>query len=173
MTNRVILVLEEVDVLIAEATELAACGPHCVIVHRFHEPGTDCCPGEEILAVWLIYRGRRYLLHLSTATLLLFDFFARHRRLSQTASQIAAGIRRDPFCARHGKADGTSRRKTRRFARASIKEYVARICQALAGAFAEAGIPLDPRNVLLSDPTVGNQVGYRLRASIEWVHVDR
>lgn len=173
MTNRVILVLEEIEVLIAEATELAASKPHFLVVHRFHEPSTDCRPGEEIMAVWFNHRGRRYPLRLSTATLLLFDYFSRHRRLSQTASQIAAGIRSDPFYARHGKAGGASRRKTRRIARTAVNEYVKRIRRALAWAFEEAGVPLDPRNVLLSDPTVGNQVGYRLHASIEWIHVDR
>ncbi len=173
MTGRITLVLEEVEVLTAEATELAARGPHFRILHGFHQPGTECCPGEEIVAVWLIYRVREYRLPLSTATLILFDYLARFRWLGQTASQIEMGIRSDPFCAQYGSAGGSSQRRARRIARSAVKEYVKRIRDALAAAFQEAGVPIDPRKVLFSDPTTSNQVGYRLRASIEWIHVPR
>jgi len=51
-------------------------------------PGSDCLPGEEIVAVSLMYRGREYHLQLSLALRMLFDFLARHSRLPQSARQI-------------------------------------------------------------------------------------
>ena len=47
-----------------------------------------------------------------------------------------------------------------------------RIRAALQLAFREAGLELDPQRVLVSERTVGNEVGYRLRATVEWVHND-
>jgi hypothetical protein len=58
-------VLEKVHLLIAEMKYLQSAGPHFRVVHRFRMPGTDCAPGEEIVAVFLIYRGREYRLRLS------------------------------------------------------------------------------------------------------------
>jgi hypothetical protein len=64
----------------------------------------------------------------------------------------------------------TSNRQTRKFTRSEIKVYVQRIREALARALKEAGINLDPAEILLGESTVGNEVTYRLKGSIEWIH---
>jgi 8-oxo-dGTP pyrophosphatase MutT (NUDIX family) len=55
--------------------------------------------------------------------------------------------------------------------RASLRVYLTRIRAALRLAFEEAGIDLKPEEILLSQRTVGNEVGYRLRAKISLMHL--
>jgi len=146
-------------------------GPRFRIVHRFREPGADCLPGEEISLIVLIHRGREYLLPISLALRILFDYLARHRRLPQNAVQIVSGMQADAFYVRHGANAQTGARQTRRFSRSAIKEYVKRLRRLLQVAFREAGLKLDPFAVLVSKPTEGNEVHYRLRATVEWIHL--
>jgi len=167
MTTRVV---EEIDFLLAEAAQLIATGPHFRIWHRFRRAGTDCSPGEEVAAVWLMQGGRRYTLSLTTATLIMFDYIARHRALPQTASQIESGLRRMLFYAKHGSRSG--RRRHRRFVRTTVKEYVKRIRRAIAAALKKARVPMKSQTVLASRRTVGNEVGYQLKATITWVHTE-
>jgi hypothetical protein len=55
-----ISVIEEVEVLVAEMKELAAAGPQLRIIHRFHEEGSVCLPGEEIVHACVLYRARTF-----------------------------------------------------------------------------------------------------------------
>ena len=165
-------VIQKVDLLLAELREVAGRGPRFRIVHRLREPGADCLPGEEISFILLIHRGREYLLPLSLALRILFDYLARHRRLPQNAVQIVSGMRVDAFYTRHGANAQAGVRQTRRFGRSAVKEYIARLRRALEVTFREAGARPDPFAVLVSEPTEGNEVRYRLRATVEWVHVD-
>jgi hypothetical protein len=132
-------VLEKVHLLIAEMKYLRSTGPHFRVVHRFRIPGTDCAPGEEIVAVFLIYRGREYRLRLSLAQRILFDFLARHSRLPQSARQIELGIRADDFYKRHA-ANATGRAVTRGIPRSYVKVYVRRLHRAFSLAFRDAGM---------------------------------
>jgi hypothetical protein len=164
-------ITEKAEVLLMELSGLVQAGPRFRIVHRFREPGTDCAPGEEIAAVYLLCRGGELHLSLSLALRLLFDYLAQNRRLPQNASQIAAGIRASPFYGQHGKNAGSSARQTRRISRSAIKEYIKRIRKALEEAFAEAALAMRAPRVLVSRETVGNEVNYCLKAQVEWVHI--
>ena len=163
--------VEELDLLVVEIKELAAAGPHFRILHRFQEAVVDCAPGEEVTFVSLLYHSREYPLRLSLALRILFDYLARHR-LPQSATQIEAGIGTDAFYVRHGANAKTSSKLTRKISRRGVKEYVKRIRRALQNTFHEAGLRLDPSEVLVSEPTESNEVNYRLKASCEWIHVD-
>ncbi len=165
-------VVEKIDLLMAELRLLRSSGPHFRILHRFREPGTDCAPGEEIVAVFLVFRGRAMFVPLSLALRLFFDFLARHSHLPQSAAQIAAAVRVDPFCRKHGTNAPSGATLTRKMSRSSIKEFVKRVRQALALVFLEAGLAIDPNTVLRSENTVTNEVGYRIQASFEWAHLD-
>jgi len=135
-------------------------------------PGTDCMPGEEIFAIFLLHRGRAYQLRLSLSLLILLDYLARSSRSAQTAAQIECGVRKDDFYTEHA-ANAAGRRKlVRRIPRSAVRELVRRLHRAFGLAFRDAGLRLDPRSVLLVQPTVSNQVLYRLRASVQWVHID-
>jgi len=171
MRDRLALVLHGVDLRLAELRRLAACGPHFRIVHRFREPGAACLPGEEVAWVLLACRSIEYPLPLPLSLLLLTDYLARNRRLPQSAAQIAAGLRTDPFYVRHGANVRTGARLTRKFSFSSMKEYTKRLRRALKVTFDEAGLKLDPFAVLVSEPTEGNEVRYRLKASVEWIHI--
>jgi hypothetical protein len=166
-------VLDKVELLLTESKYLRTAGAHFRIVHRFRIPGTECLPGEEVAAIYVVHRGREYLIPLSVTLRLMFDCLARHSRAPQSASQIEASFRADPFYARHGMHVANSAALRRRIARSAIKVYVQRIREALTRAFREANLKLDPRDVLLSQETVMNEVGYRLRGTFQWMHIDR
>jgi hypothetical protein len=172
LKNSLTPVLEKVDLLIAEMKYLRSAGPHFRIVHRFRMPGTNCLPGEEIVAAFLVHRGREYHLRLSLALRMLFDYLARHSRLPQSARQIELGIRADDFYKRHA-ANATGRTVLARgIPRSFVRVYVKRLHQTFSLAFQEAGTRIDPGRVLISQKTVGNEVGYQLKASCDWVHLD-
>lgn len=164
-------ILEKVDLLIAEMRHLRSAGPHFRIVHRFRIPGSDCLPGEEIVAVFLVYRGREYDLRLPLALLIVFDYFA-HSRLAQSARQIELGIRASDFYRRHAENATGGAALTRRITRSAVKEYIKRLHRALSIVFQEAGMNIDPSKVLIIQKTVGNEVRFLLKATISYTHID-
>jgi hypothetical protein len=95
-------VVDGVDLLLAELRVLKSQGPHLRIVHRFREPGMLCAPGEEIVVAYFVHRGQLYPIPLSLTMRMLIDYLARHSYLPQSASQIEAGMRADPFYMKHG-----------------------------------------------------------------------
>jgi hypothetical protein len=128
-------------------------------------------PGEEVLAIFLVYRGREYQLRLSAALLLLADYLLRHSRCAQTATQISIGIHDGyGFYAEHG----TNGRRQRiwRIPRSAIREDVKRLKRALAAVFKQANVGVDPADVLVTQDTVSNQVLYRWKCRPEVVHID-
>ena len=143
-------------------------GPQFRIVHRFHQPQTNCLPGEEIALISLVHRGRECPLRLPLSLRILFDYLARQRRLPQSAGQIEAGIHSHTFYLKHGANAG--KKQLRRIGRSTVKEYVKRIRYALMQAFEAACISVDPNRVLVSEKTTGNEVLYRLRANVNWEH---
>jgi len=165
-------VLESVDLLLLELKTLRAIGPHFKILHYYRQVGSDCLPGEEVAAVHFIFRGREFFVRLGGALLLLFDYLARHSRLPQTASQIALRIQGDAFCQKHGANAGDGVRLVRKINRSSVKVYIERLRVALGQAFHDARVPLDPYAVLVSEEMSSNQVGYQLKATFEWIHVE-
>lgn len=168
--NRFVPLVYDIDLVLAAQKELAAAGPSLTICHRFQAPYTSgCTPGEEIYFISLDAAGG-ITIKLSTATKLIIDYLARNR-VPQNASQIEAGIRADPFYQKHGQNGNTRKRQTRKICRSMVRVYVERFRKALQTAFADAGRTLDPRSVLISEPTDGNEVLYHLKASIRWRHI--
>jgi hypothetical protein len=163
-------ILHEIDFALEERAALRTSGPNFTIVHRFRAAGSDCAAGEEIALISLVHRSQNIPLRLSLALRIFFDHLARHR-LPQSAAQIEASIRNDPFYIYHGANAKTRRRQSRSISRSSVKTYVARLRDALSRAFREAGIAVDPSTILVSEETEGNSVRYRLRGNFRWVHV--
>lgn len=172
MNDKLAPVIDEVMLLFTELKVLQQLGPAFVIRHRFHVQGTDCLPGEEVAQISLIHRGREFPIRLSLALRLLFNYLAEHRRLPQSAKQVQAGISTDAFYTNHGANAKSGKKQTRRFSHVSIKEYVKRLRRVFAVAFLEAGLKLNPNSVLTSEQTEGNSVLYRLRATVEWIHLN-
>lgn len=126
--------------------------------------------GEEILAIFLVYDGRDYQLRLSAALLILADYLLRHGRYAQTATQVSTGIHADGFYAEHGK--NGRRQRIQRIPRSAIREHIKRLKVAIALAFDEANLSLDPETVLQSEESVSNQMLYRWRAIVDVVHIN-
>jgi len=161
-------IAEGVDLLLTELASLSQEGPHLRIVHRFQTPGTLCLPGEEIWMISVVHRGREAYLPLSLALRQIVNYLAKTKHTPQSATQIAAGMRRSAFYAQHGMNSGvTSKRK---ISRSAVKEYVQRIRKAFDLAFREIALDLDPKRVLVSKATMGNEINYQLRVKVEWIH---
>lgn len=171
--NPISAVVDTVDLILGEVRHLRSVGPHFRIVHRFHIPGSNhCLPGEEVFAALLAWRGREYQLRLSPTLLLLFDYLAHHNRIAQSAKQIELGIRADDFYREHAKNANGGLGIVRRIPRSAVREHVKRLHRALAHVFQEAGLLIAPEKVLMVQQTVSNEVGYRLRATFLWTHID-
>ena len=164
MSNSLAPVVDGIDLLLAELRLLKSQGPHLRIVHRFHRAGMVCASGEEVV-VYLVYRGRLFPLRLSLSLRMVIDYLAKHPHFPQSASQIEAAIRADPFYIKHGTNAFIQNGLKRRITRSAVKEYVKRLREALTFAFREAGLNFDARRVVVSEPTVSNEVGYRLKGS--------
>jgi hypothetical protein len=162
----------KIALIVHELKTLRSVGPRFRIIHRSGIHGAlDCVVGEEVAAVYLLSRSRAFFVNLALSQRLLFDNLAKHVHVPRSASQISASMRVEKFYTQHGK-NIFGRSLTRRFGPTSTKEYVKRLRLALALAFDEAKISIDPASVLVSEPTTSNQVNYVLRAMIEWQHVD-
>jgi hypothetical protein len=158
--------------VLTERKELRSVGPRLTIWHRFQEPGIiGCSPGEEIFLISLPSPRGHVPIKLSLSLKILIDYLARHRHVPQSASQIEAGIRADVFSIRHGCNAMPNGGRTRRICRSAVRVYVERFRGALSAASGEIGQMLDPKSVLLSEATDGNEVLYRLKASVQWCHL--
>ncbi len=172
MNNKSTAIMDRVNLILLEYRQLKAAGPHFTILHEFRSPGSICAAGEKVSAVYLVHRGREVYIPLSLTLRLFFDFLARHARLPQNASEIESCFQADKFYKQHGSNVASDGKLRRRIVRSAVRVYVERTRYALELSFREANLRLDPRNVLVSEETVMNEVGYRLRGSVDWLHTD-
>lgn len=105
--------------------------------------------------------------------MLLFDYLARHKHLGQNAGQIAAGLSTDPFTRQYGAYARATSSLVKKVGRTAVKQQIMRLRLGLQQAFRKAGLNLDPGRVLLSEPTMTNEVRYRLKAAVIWEHTAR
>lgn len=171
MNDRFSLLIHRIRLCLVGTKRLVARGPHFKIVHQYRETGAGCLPGEVVAWVLLVFGSQEILLRIPCSLLLFFDYLARYHHFPQSAAQIVAGLRTRPFYVRHGANAKTGVNLTRRFSHRAIKVYVDRLRRALQVAFDEAGLKLEPFEILVSEPTEGNEVRYRLKATFEWIHV--
>jgi hypothetical protein len=168
--NNIANVIAQAEVALLELRELCNNGPQLRIVHRYRRTGTACQPGEEVAAVLLVHRNQEIPVPLSLSLRIVLNFLAEWRRIPQSATQIAVGIHASAFYRKHGLNAGAPLR--RNITRSAVREYIQRIRKALGVAFASASLSIESKNVLVSEITMGNEILYRLRAAIEWIHLD-
>lgn len=157
-------IIEEIEFIEAERRESRESGPHFRIIHRSEHRSDSNYSYQEAVAVFLVCGDRFFQVMLGSVLVRLFDYMARHNRLAQTARQIENGTRVDPLFRAH------RRTKPRNCTpRRYVRVYVDRIRVALDLVFQECGLGIRPESVLISEDTVMNEVGYRLRASFEWL----
>lgn len=166
-------ILKAVNLLIAEISHLRAAGPHFRVVYRFRTPGTiGRMPAQEIFAIFLVHRGREYQLRLTLGQRVVFDYLGKYCKLGQSARQIELGIRADEFYRLHAMNATKCAVVTRKIPRSSITEHIRRIHKALGIVFREAELGIDPRRVVVVQDTVGNEVLYKLKATITYSYLD-
>jgi hypothetical protein len=165
-------VIRGVKLLVAERARLSKSGPQFLIIHQFRKPETVCTPGEVIADILFLHRTKRISLPLSLRLMLVFDYLGRCRHLGQNAGQIAAGLSIDPFTRRHGAYAGARLTLSRKVSRRAVKQQIIRLRAALRQAFQKAGLSFDPRRVLISEESATNEVRYRLKASVNWEHLE-
>lgn len=160
------MLVEWIELSSAEMAQFAQDGPCFRILHRSSQ-GT-CAPGEEIVRIELVYRGKPFQLRLSLSQRLAFDLLARNRSTALDALQIASGLN-GWFYRDHGKNGGT--RYTTKVRVPTVKVITQRLRQTMAKCFAEAGLSADPYNVLRTFHAEGSKRAlYRLHAHIQWDH---
>jgi hypothetical protein len=163
-------IIEELDYLLAERRQLAAEGPHFIVTHGFHNPGTLCLHGETVERACLMYRWQEFPLHVSPTGLLIVDLLCRYRRTLLTAARVEQIMLTDPFYTRHGANGHGVCGNVALPHRTSIRVHIRRIREQMAKTFIEARLNLDPVKVLIAETTDSNIVVYRLKASVEFMH---
>jgi hypothetical protein len=73
-----------------------------VLVHKYADASLvgHCNPGEEVTAVFLVWRGKSYRSTLSTTHTILLDSFARHT-VALNAAELAERLNSDLFACHH------------------------------------------------------------------------
>lgn len=160
------MLVEAVEILLAETAQTLHSGPCFRIRHRFSLG--SCAPGEEISVIELLQNGISFQLPLSLSSRLLFNYIAENRTLALDAFQIASGLN-GWFYREHGLNGGV--RQTAKVRVARVKVLVQRIRRAMAATFEKAALTCNAYDVLRSFPAEGSKRAlYRLRADIRWDH---
>jgi hypothetical protein len=159
------MLIESMEILLAEETDFELTGPRFCIAHRFSQ-GT-CAPGEEVAAIEL-HSGGFFQLPLSLSQRLVFNLLAESRGIALDSFQIVARLN-GWFYRDHGLNSGV--RQSVKVRVATIKVLVQRIRQAMASTFVKADLKCDPDSVLRSFPAEGSKRAlYLLHADIRWDH---
>lgn len=118
-------------------------------------------------------RAKEFSLALPTRSALVCDYAARNLRLrGESASQMLAGVSADPFCQQHGHYADLHEHINKWLTRNAMKQHLVRIRAAIGYGFREARLNMDPARVLIAENIAGNEVRYRLQASVEWRHIE-
>jgi hypothetical protein len=143
-----------------------------VILHQYKNVRVSghCAPGEEVIAAHIIHRGSSYRLPLSTTHLIVLDYLCRHRRVAQSAAQIAAGLDSELFYLHHGSNTRGGAVLRARTSRTAVRQQVKRIRENFAQCFRQAGIDLDPVTIIRSQVTSTREVKYQVEADVTWEH---
>jgi len=141
-----------------------------IIIHDYAEVAGECMPGEEVVAIIVVIRGRKFWIPWSPGHLIFVDFLARHRWIAQDASRIAAQMQLDQFVAQHASNAPGSCVTTARTSRTAIRKKIERIRGVLQQVFDDEGLDLKASDVIRSEETSTRSVRYRLHANVTWVH---
>ena len=162
--------IEEVDFQRAQRRHLRARGVHLIVTHSCHVPGTLCAPGEMIETVALAVRPQPISFGLSHMSLLLMNCLCHHR-LPVTGQQIEHVMNTDPFYVHYASNRIGRHQCIARPDRRTVRVYVRKIWTQMGRAFRDAGLNLDPREVLIIETTDSKTVTYRLKATRDFVHL--
>jgi hypothetical protein len=164
--------LQEVDVALAERRHLRQRGVHLIVTHLDHIPGTLCSAGEMIGDIALSAYPELVSLGLTHMSHLLMDCFCRYR-MPLTAMRIEEIMNTDPFYVNYAANQVGRNEVIARPDRNTTRVYVWRVRKQMEKMFRELGLNLNPEHILASEKADANIFVYRLRATTEFLHVNR
>jgi hypothetical protein len=141
-----------------------------IIIHDYTETPGECMPGEEVIAIILIYRGKRYWIPWSPTHLILVDYLCRHRWISQDAWRIAAQLQLDPFVVQHGTNAPGHNVRLARTSRTAVRKQVERIRAVLQKLIDDEGLNLRATDIIRSEESSTRAVRYRIWADVSYEH---
>jgi hypothetical protein len=141
-----------------------------IIIHDYTDTCGECNPGEEVVAIIVIIRGRKYWVPWSPGHLIFVDYLARHRWIAQDASRIAAQMQLDQFVSQHGSNAPGSCVRTARTSRTAVRKKIERIRGVLQQVFDDEGLDLKASDIIRSEDTSTRSKRYRFRANVTWIH---
>ena len=144
-----------------------------LIIHDYTEIPGRCMPGEEVVAIILVYRGRRIWIPWSPTHLVLADYLCRRRWIAQDAVRIADQMRIDPFVRQHGTNAPGCKVKPVRTSRTAVRQKVKRMRDVLDRIIKEEGLDLKASEIIRSEESSTCVVRYRIWADVMWEHWPR
>lgn len=172
MNNEIALsqLVQEVECALAERRHLRARGVHLIVTHLHHIPGTLCAPGEIIGDISIGGLPEPVSLGLSHKSLLLTDCFCRYR-LPLTALRIEEIMNTDPFYLAYGSNRIGRSQTLARPDRNDVRVYIPRVRRRMEDLFRKIGLNVDSDQIVASEATETNVATYRLKATVEFVHL--
>jgi hypothetical protein len=164
--------IEEIDFIVAERRSLRARGVHLIVTHVNHIPGTICAPGEIVGDVSLGGIPSPVSFGLSHLSLLMMDCFCRYR-MPLSAWRIVQIMNSDPFYIDYAANQIDFDHIVARPDSRNVRVCVPRIQRRMETVFQDRGLMVDPLQILTSEPTETNVIVYRLKATVEIVHIDK
>ena len=144
--------------------------PRFHIIHDNAESPGQCLPGEEVIAILLVYLGKRYRIPWGPTHLILGDFLCRYRWIALDALQIATKMSNDPFVQQHGMNAAGYHGRPARTSRTSVRQQIKRMREVLAELIREHGLNLNAWDILRSEETSNSTVLYRMALDVNWTH---
>jgi hypothetical protein len=164
--------IQEVDVALAERRHLRQRGVHLIVTHLDHLPGTLCAAGESIGDIALGGLPSPVSLGFTHMSHLLVDCFCRYQ-MPLTAMRIEEIMNTDPFYVNYAANRVGRNQVIARPDRNTTRVYVWRIRKQLEKVFRELGLSLNPERILTSEKSDANMFVYSLKATAEFLHVNR
>jgi 5-carboxymethyl-2-hydroxymuconate isomerase len=143
------------------------------IIHDYTEFPGECLPGEEVIAIILIYRGRWYWIPWGPTHLIVGNFLARHRWIALDTWQIAAKMQQDPFVLQHGTNAPGHKGRPARTSPAGARQQLKRMRDVLARLIAEEGLDIAVEEIIRTERTSSGTARYRIVADVSWEHLPR
>jgi hypothetical protein len=104
-----------------------------VITHQYQETPGTCMPGEEIVAIVIVYRKKWHRIPLGPSHMILVDYLSRCR-WPEDSWLISAQLKLDPFSIEHGANAPGHKVRPARTSRAAVKQQIFRIRAAVSEA---------------------------------------
>jgi hypothetical protein len=162
---------EQLEFLLAKHRGQRARGLHLIVTHLDQAPSTLCAPGEMIGDIAIGGVAEPHSLGLSHMSLLLFDCLCR-RRMPLTAIGIEQIMNTDPFYVHYAANRIGGNPVIARPDRRTVRVYVPRIRRRIGIVLARLGLAIDPADVLISDQSESNVLTYKVKATVEVLHVE-